>query len=226
MQTVWVYRRFFSDSRRNRFLSLPVTELQLSTRENPYLNFFFLKMAIKREDVASYCELQTCCLALLQFPRCLETIMALQHLLMFDMLLNPQLLRAFEKNKYRRRNKHSLCSLTPSPSVTSGVWNRSRERGETLQRTQKRNTRLYESGACMYLARSAASNTSRCSSLEHWQTEDDDNVAGNIFLYACFCEWTVECLALVKQYWDTEGIKGEAGKARPRLWKRCKTICQ
>lgn len=146
----------FSYSRRSRFLSLPVTELQLSTRESSYLNFFFLKMAIKREDVASYCELQTWCLVLLQFPCCLETIMALQHLLMFDSLLNPQLLRAFERNKYRRRNKHSLCSLTPSWSVTSGVWNHSRERGEIPQRTQKRNTGMYESGACMHLARSAA----------------------------------------------------------------------
>lgn len=146
----------FSYSRRSRFLSPPVTERQLSARESPYLNFFLLKIVIKREDVASYCELQTRCLVLLQFPRCLETIMALQHLIMFDILLNPQLLRSFERNKYRRRNKHSLHSLTPSWSVTSGVWNHSRERGETLQRTRKRNTQLYKSGACMYLAHSAA----------------------------------------------------------------------
>lgn len=94
--------------------------------ESPYLNIFFLKMVIKREDVASYCELQTCCLVLLQFPRCLETIRALQHFLMFDILLNPQLLRAFKRNKYRRRNKHSLCSLTSSQSVTGGEPNHSR----------------------------------------------------------------------------------------------------
>lgn len=99
-----------SYSRRSRFLSLPVTERQLSARESPYLIFFLLKMVIKREDIASYCELQTRCLVLLQFPRCLETIMALQHLIMFDILLNPQLLRAFERNKYRRRNKHSAAS--------------------------------------------------------------------------------------------------------------------
>lgn len=127
---LWVYKKVFY-SRRRRFLSLPVSKRQLSTRESPNL-FFFLKMVIKRQDVTSYCELQACCLVLPQFPCCLETIMELKHLLMCDTLLNPQLLKEFERNKYRR-NKHPLCSLTPSQSVTSGVWNHSfKGRGETL----------------------------------------------------------------------------------------------
>lgn len=150
---LWVYKRVFC-SRRRRFLSLPVSKQQLSTRESPYL-FFLLMMAIKG-DVTSYCESQACCLVFLQFPCCLETTMALQHLLMFDTLLNPQLLKEFKKNKYRR-NKHLLCSLTPSQSVTSGAWNHSFiGRGETLRRTQKKNMRLYKSGACMHSTHSAA----------------------------------------------------------------------
>lgn len=109
--------------------------------------FFFLMMVIKREDVASDCELQASCLVFPQFLCCLETIMALQHLLMFDTLLNPQLLKEFERNKYRR-NKHPLCSLTPSRSVTSGAWNQSFiGRGETLQRNQKRNMELVQVGS-------------------------------------------------------------------------------
>lgn len=100
--------------------------------ERALIFFFFMKMGIKREDVTSYCELQACCLVLLQFPCCLKTIMALKHLLMFDTLLNPQLHKEFERNKHRR-NKHPLCSLTPSQSVTSGAWNHSFiGRGETL----------------------------------------------------------------------------------------------
>lgn len=111
--------------------------------ERALIFFFFpLKMAIKREDVTSYCELQTYCLVFLQFPCCLEIIMALQHLLMFGTLLNPQPLKIFERNKYRR-NQHPLRSLTPSQSVTSGAWNHSFiGRGDTLQRTRKRNMGL------------------------------------------------------------------------------------
>lgn len=150
-----VYKRVFC-SRRRRFLSLPVSKQQLSNRESPYLFFFPLKMAIKREDVTSYCELQTYCLVFLQFPCCLEIIMALQHLLMFGTLLNPQPLKIFERNKYRR-NQHPLRSLTLSQSVTSGAWNHSFiGRGDTLQRTRKRNMGLYKSGACMHLTHSAA----------------------------------------------------------------------
>lgn len=119
---------------------------------------------IKREDVASCCELQTCCLVLLQLPRCLETIMALQHLPLFDMLFNPQLLRAFGRNKHRRRNKASLCSLTTSWSVTSGVWNHSRERGVTLSAKDPK-----QEHAAVQVRNIQLLKTSCCLSLEHWQ---------------------------------------------------------
>lgn len=113
---------------RNRLLSLPVSEMQLSTRESPYLLFlflFFLKMVIKREDVTSYCELQTCFLVLLQLPCCLETTMALQHLTMFDVLLNPQLLKAFERNKHRKKRMHT-------PSAASHHHSLSHQEGELI----------------------------------------------------------------------------------------------
>lgn len=151
---VWVYKSVFC-SRRRRFLSL-LSASSNCQPERALIFFFFLKMAIKRGNVTSCCELQACCLVFPHLPCCLKTIMALWHLLMFDTLFNFQLLKEFEKNKYRR-NKHPLYSLTPSQSVTSGVWNhRFIGRGETLQRTQKKNMGLYKLGVCMYLMHSAA----------------------------------------------------------------------
>lgn len=152
MQTVSLQKGFLFQKEK---VSVPACQQAATVNQREPLSFFLLMMAIKG-DVTSYCESQACCLVFLQFPCCLETTMALQHLLMFDTLLNPQLLKEFKKNKYRR-NKHLLCSLTPSQSVTSGVWNHSFiGRGETLRRTQKKNMRLYKSGACMHSTHSAA----------------------------------------------------------------------
>lgn len=155
MQTVFESTKVFSVPEGEGFCPCCQQAATVNQRE-PLSFFFFLKMAIKRGNVTSCCELQACCLVFPHLPCCLKTIMALWHLLMFDTLFNFQLLKEFEKNKYRR-NKHPLYSLTPSQSVTSGVWNhRFIGRGETLQRTQKKNMGLYKLGVCMYLMHSAA----------------------------------------------------------------------
>lgn len=126
----------------------PCLSLSCNCQQERDLIFFFLKIVIKREDVASCCELQTCCLVLLQLPRCLETIMALQHLPLFDMLFNPQLLRAFGRNKHRRRNK---ASLQPHNTMVCHIRSMKSQQGK----------------GCDSLCKGPKTRTCSCTSQEH-----------------------------------------------------------
>lgn len=42
--------------------------------------------------------------------------------------------------------------------------------------------------------------------------QNDDSMAGNIFLSACLWKWTMTCSGLVKQFSESEVIKGDGEK--------------